>query len=339
MARPTREAPSPSALAPALLRHAGERGALAVAAAGGLDLASAEHDEVPIESSSLAAMLSAACGVASDPHLGLRLPRELRFRRYDALTLAARASSSPRAVLELFVRYAPLVFPTLECGALGVTRKLRFTMRFPSHPRGLGLAVDEYLLATALALATRGEALRPIRVWLMTPRPKHIEPLFLAFGTEDIDFGAATTGFALATADADRELPGGDPLLVATAQELAGVALKTIPRAGAFGDAVAAAIEKVLGNGAAPSADDIAKAMHMSTRTLQRRLDDEGRRFSQLLDGVREERARALLVDSSLPLAEVAYRTGFSDLATFSRAFKRWSGLPPGAFRVRLRAR
>ncbi len=73
----------------------------------------------------------------------------------------------------------------------------------------------------------------------------------------------------------------------------------------------------------------------MSTRTLQRRLDDEGTRFSDVLDTVRERLARSLLLDPSLTLAEVAYRTGFSDLATFSRAFKRWSGLPPGAFRRR----
>jgi AraC-like DNA-binding protein len=334
MARPLREAPSASALPPALLRCVAAA-ARQVAAAGALTVDVAELDEVPITSSALAAMLDAACVALADPHLALRLPSELRFRRYDALTLAARASSSPRDVLELFVRFAPLVFPSLGCGIEGVTRELRFRMQLARQPRGLGLATDEYLLATAITLATRGLPIRPRRVWLTASRPRRLDPLFAAFGTEEIDFGAESTGFAFATEDADRELPGGDPMLVATAQDLARAALSAVPRQGAFGEAIASAIEGLLGEGASPSAEQIATAMRMSIRTLQRRLDDEGLRFSRVLDDVRERRARKLLVDASIPLAEVAYCTGFADLATFSRAFKRWSGLPPGAFRAR----
>lgn len=45
--------------------------------------------------------------------------------------------------------------------------------------------------------------------------------------------------------------------------------------------------------------------------------------------------ARELVRDPALTLAEVAFRVGFSDAATFSRAFKRWTGLPPGALRQR----
>jgi AraC-like DNA-binding protein len=94
---------------------------------------------------------------------------------------------------------------------------------------------------------------------------------------------------------------------------------------------VAARIEALLPNDV--TADTIAAAMKMSGRTLQRRLEDEGVRFSAVLDDVRERIAKKLLGDVSLPLAEVAYRLGFSDLATFSRAFKRWTGVPPGSFR------
>jgi len=71
----------------------------------------------------------------------------------------------------------------------------------------------------------------------------------------------------------------------------------------------------------------------MSSRTLQRRLEREDTTFTEVLDGVREELARSLLPDHALSLAEIAYRIGFSDLATFSRAFKRWTGKPPGQFR------
>ncbi|MDI1480323.1 helix-turn-helix transcriptional regulator [Polyangium sp. y55x31] len=71
----------------------------------------------------------------------------------------------------------------------------------------------------------------------------------------------------------------------------------------------------------------------MSPRTLQRRLDAEGVRFSELLDGAREEMARRWVTEPSTTLADVAARLGFSDVATFGRAFKRWTGMPPGTYR------
>jgi AraC-like DNA-binding protein len=70
---------------------------------------------------------------------------------------------------------------------------------------------------------------------------------------------------------------------------------------------------------------------------LQRRLSDDGTRFSDVLDEVRAELARDWLTAGTLPLAEIGFRLGFSDLAGFSRAFKRWTGEPPGTFRARTR--
>jgi AraC-like DNA-binding protein len=337
--RPVHESPTASALPGALLRYAAARevDATDVAAAGDVSIDAMDRDEVPITSTRLAAMLDATCETFADPHLALRLPNELSFRRYDALTLAARASSSPRAVLDLFVRYAPLVFPALVAETAAEGDDVRLAMRVAGQPRGLGLAVDEYLLAASLALATRGAAMRPVCAWLASPRPPSLEPLFLALGTHELELGARDTGFALRRADADAALPGADPMLLATAQELAGAALAAVPRRGAFAVVVATSIEKRLAGGSTPSAEDVADTLHMSTRTLQRRLDDEGTRFTDVLDAVRQRVARDLLLDRALSLAEIAYRIGFSDLATFSRAFKRWSGLPPGAFRRRAR--
>ncbi len=71
----------------------------------------------------------------------------------------------------------------------------------------------------------------------------------------------------------------------------------------------------------------------MSARTLQRRLEQEQTRFTEVLDGARLAVARRLLGDSTIQLTDVAFRLGFADLATFSRAFKRWTGKPPGQWR------
>jgi AraC-like DNA-binding protein len=74
----------------------------------------------------------------------------------------------------------------------------------------------------------------------------------------------------------------------------------------------------------------VAAALHMSPRTLQRRLEEEGTAFTEVLDRVRLELARDALRARATSLTTLAFRLGFADLATFSRAFKRWTGQPPG---------
>lgn len=79
--------------------------------------------------------------------------------------------------------------------------------------------------------------------------------------------------------------------------------------------------------------DEVAKALLMSTRTLARRLDEEGTSFQLIKDELRRDVAIQLLAQTTLPPAEVGARTGFEDPTTFYRAFKRWTGCSPGVYR------
>lgn len=329
--RPALPATGPSAIAPALLRYLHARGVDPAELGDG----DREATELAVTPAALASMIARACELLAEPHLALRLPAELPMKRYDALVLAVRAARTPRAVIDLVVRYAPLVFPGLTATTENDATELRVSWTVAGHPRGLGIEVDELVLATVLGFVARGVELAPSRVSLASARPPVIAPLYAAMRTEEIDFGTRSTGLAFSTSDADRELPGADAMLLATATDLADAALAKVPRRGAFAALVASRIEDALESGAAPGADDVAEALRMSTRTLQRRLDEEATKFSAVVDAARERKARALLEDLAVPLGEVAYRSGFADLATFSRAFKRWSGMPPGAFRRR----
>jgi AraC-like DNA-binding protein len=335
MGRPPNEDASPSALAPALLRYVAAKGidVSLVATLIGADASAAACDELTVTASGLRAMLFATADLLADPHAALRLPAELPVRRYDAVALAARAARTPRDVLGLLAKYAPLVFPQLEARVVEESGGVCFAAKVAGHPRGLGLAVDEYVLAVALGHCRREAGIVPSRAWLSSARPPSLAPLYAALGTQEIVFGAADTGFALDVDVAARELPGADSMLLATAHDLATSALAVAPRRGAFASVVAARIEGMLTGDA--SMDAVATAMRMSGRTLQRRLEVEGTRFSEVVDLGRERVARRVVLDRALPLAEVGYRLGFADAATFSRAFKRWTGMPPGAFRRR----
>jgi AraC-like DNA-binding protein len=83
----------------------------------------------------------------------------------------------------------------------------------------------------------------------------------------------------------------------------------------------------------APEADDIARALRMSPRTLRRRLEAEGVAFSDLLDAVRRDEALRLVRESSLSFDEISFRLGFSQTTSFHRAFRRWTGSTASALR------
>lgn len=84
----------------------------------------------------------------------------------------------------------------------------------------------------------------------------------------------------------------------------------------------------------APSEESIAEALHISPRTLNRRLADEDTSYRELLSEVRREMAEKYITDPTIPIAEISYLLGFSEVSSFSRAFKRWTGEPPGTFRA-----
>ncbi len=84
-----------------------------------------------------------------------------------------------------------------------------------------------------------------------------------------------------------------------------------------------------------PHIQKVAATLGMNVRTLQRRLAEAGTTHNQLIDEVRFEAATRLLADHDLTLAEIASALGYSDPAHFTRAFSRWTGRTPGAYRRR----
>jgi AraC-like DNA-binding protein len=73
--------------------------------------------------------------------------------------------------------------------------------------------------------------------------------------------------------------------------------------------------------------------VRMSSRTLQRRLEELGTSYQRLLDDVRRDTARRLLVDTDLDAGEVAFFLGFEELNSFTRAFHAWEGVTPSRWR------
>jgi AraC-like DNA-binding protein len=79
--------------------------------------------------------------------------------------------------------------------------------------------------------------------------------------------------------------------------------------------------------------DAVARLLGIGVRTLQRRLRQEGTSYRAILERQRAERALALVGETELALGEIATALGFADQAHFTRAFRRWTDLPPSALR------
>ena len=82
-----------------------------------------------------------------------------------------------------------------------------------------------------------------------------------------------------------------------------------------------------------PDFDTLALQLHSSPATLRRRLDEEGASYRSILDDLRRDLAIGLLSDTRLTMADIACELGFSETSAFHRAFKKWTGAPPGRYR------
>jgi AraC-like DNA-binding protein len=91
---------------------------------------------------------------------------------------------------------------------------------------------------------------------------------------------------------------------------------------------------RVLSLPAVPEMPRAASAVGISERSLRRRLEDEGSTYSQLVEEAKLDLSRELLADHARPIKQVAGALGFADVRSFHRAFKRWTGLTPVAYRA-----
>ncbi|HEX8953322.1 MAG TPA: helix-turn-helix transcriptional regulator, partial [Polyangia bacterium] len=136
--------------------------------------------------------------------------------------------------------------------------------------------------------------------------------------------------------DADTlELPfaTADPAALVLTREQCERELDALGFAGPFRERVAALALR--GGGGARSVEEVAAQLRVSSRTLKRRLAELGTSYSAILDRERKRRALALLRTTTLTMDEVAERLGYSDVANFGRAFRRWTGSSPAATRRR----
>jgi AraC-like DNA-binding protein len=147
-------------------------------------------------------------------------------------------------------------------------------------------------------------------------------------------FDARRNAIVLRRADLDRPFVTRDADLFAAVAPQLEAELAQALGAKEIAEQVKGVLKRLLA-GRRPGIEDVASELRLSSRTLQRRLTEDGATFQQLMQEARRELARHYLLHSALELNQTAYLLGYEDAHSFFRAFHGWEGSSPGAWRAR----
>jgi AraC-like DNA-binding protein len=268
-----------------------------------------------------------------DPALGLHMGERAGIGSFDVLGHLAEHGPCLRDALRLAAHYGRIVNdgPRLELYEDGAVATLR--MRFLSGNAPATRLCAEFSTVALLRLVRRfvGSDIAARGVFFAYPAPAHRAEYTRVFEGRE-QFAHEFTGLELERSWLDRTQHGRSPelsaLLETRAKELLATVEGDAPAAARAARCIAAHLER-----GRPTMQAIARDLGMSDRSLRRRLRDEGTAFNTLVDEALTERAQRMLTNPRCSIQETAYAMGFATPAAFARAFKRWTGLAPSAFR------
>jgi AraC-like DNA-binding protein len=297
----------------------------------GLDLARVANPEWRISPLDFNALMFHCEELTGNEAFGLLAAERLQPQVLHGLGLGWLASDTVYDGLRRMVRFGKLISTGLE---LELVEEGRFThvLVRPLALENTAWSTRDYAVGMIARMCqlTLGEFLAPVSVRIERPRPLEPDRWEYALASR-VEFDAGMNRITWASSDIMEPLITGDPALARVNDEqtqayLDSFLINTTSRS------VADKIVEHLPDGP-PGQQQIADALFISSRTLQRKLKEEGTSFTELLQDTRLQLARKYLRQPNRSVVETAYLLGFSEPSTFSRAFKRWTGQAPGEYR------
>jgi AraC-like DNA-binding protein len=282
------------------------------------------------------ALLAAAAELSGRPDFGLLAAQAVEPGHFDLIELASRSQRTVGEAVATMIALVPLLHDglklALETGAERSVLRVSLREGLSLHPSGY-----DFIAATLLIAGRRQiEALAHPLVALELPYPRPVDASCLQrFFDTELSFDAPVLALHVPTSTLSLPLVRSDAragkLLRAAAEEL-------LPEAGRPQDELERSVrERVragLGEGQA-ELPAVARALHVSPRTLRRKLEQAGVRFRALVDEERRARALQLVDDPSLSTEALAEALGFTTAQALHRAFRRWTGTTIQAYRAR----
>jgi AraC-like DNA-binding protein len=276
-----------------------------------------------------------AIALTGDQGLGPAYAAALKVTLHGSLGMMALSSPTIGAAVEAAGRYLVLRAPFLTMSHRIEDDRVRICFEarddladlhdFVMEIMLLGLAhMAEQLQSTPLQQA---EITMPGEPPLWYQRQRVPLPVPIRYGATDYELILPSSVF-----DAAPQL--ADPAVAALAREQCEQEFRQLFReVNRLSDRIAARLAACPGSATLPDLEAMARQLHMSSRTLKRRLQEEGSQWRQLLEAELCRRACHALEYSGLSVSEIAFELGYQDVSNFSRAFRRWTGLTPKGWR------
>jgi AraC-like DNA-binding protein len=299
---------------------------------GGVELAQFDANS-RLSSESMDRMICMAVEVTGDQAFGLRFVDFLQPTSYHALGVALLYSPTLRSFCQRLERYFAMVttlddsrFVQAGGAAYLVTRPLVQYSETLHRCHSDGWAAWVVKLLRQMCRPD----FSPLGVALIWTPPAALLPTYEALFQCPLELSAAEARIYLDPAALDQPLPTSNAELArhndqVVAEFLAGMDKADLP------SLVRIKMIEFLPSGDCDR-DRIAQVLNMTVRTLHNKLEGTGTSYQQLLDETRQELAQEYIEKNRMSVSDIAYLLGYTDVSSFSRAFKRWSGLSPRAY-------
>jgi len=271
------------------------------------------------------------CG---DESYGLKGAEYFRPSHMGALGFAWLASSTLRTAFERLSRYSRMINERLTVSVHEDDRLYSVSIH-ADLPLIQQRAREDFQLASIFKFCQiiAGRDFVPERVQFRHPKPRDTSPYFALFQCP-VEFNAPDTTMFIPLEAVNKRLTGSNDQLAKLNEHIVVKYLAHSEKTDIV-NRVKAAIIDGLGAGGVSEAS-VAEQLHMTPRNIHRKLQKENTSFKTLLNEIRRELAKQYIQDRSKTLTEISFLLGFSEVSSFSRAYKGWTGQPPSEARQAL---
>ena len=301
----------------------------------GLKRSDFEDPHGRVSAAGQAKFLEYASAVLDDSALGLHLAEHANPREAGLLFYAMSAARTLAEALTFFARYSRIANDSvrlrLERADDGVNVKVSYVGISRQQARqftefGMALSVKAFRVMA-------GRKIGPNRVTCSHGRNANLREFERFYGCA-VEFGAPFDLVKFSNETLSTALITHDPYLLETLRPFCDEAAtaRSTP-AGTLRAAVENEIQRLLPHGGA-HAENVAKSLALSVRTLSRRLSEEGTSFVEIVDQLRRTLAIEYLKEPGFTIAQVTWLLGYEGTTSFNHAFRRWTGKAPSAFRT-----
>jgi AraC-like DNA-binding protein len=268
-----------------------------------------------------------AVDLLDDPFVGLEAAQCWHPSDFNALGYAWLTSSSLRTALQRLCRYSKMVSDGVDMSMMDTADGLSLIINYREFVEEIPARNDANMaIVMDMCRINYGTPLDPVKITFMHDKPscmKRYENYFRC----PVLFNCPEDSLTLPRLEADQRLSSSNPYLASLNDQiiiayLADLDSSNIP------EQVQKSIIKQLPSGSV-SKIKIAKDLGMSVRSMQRKLQNSGTSYQELLEQTREDLAIKYIEGTKNSMTEIAFLLGFSESSAFSRAFRRWVGVSP----------